>query len=284
MSGIASARCQTTNQNEQYFLRAGQKYDNKTDRRIRAIFEGIDLNRDKEISQEEIDAYEDYLQLKEKNKQRHSEIDPVIAKSNAPIGAAIGGTVAGLVGGAVSTNAIINKISSLSPKECLFDRIFFKKVTEIRHVCYDVGKHWDDYTETITNWVSSPFKKAVVIAGGVALAGLAGYGLYKLVSRSSKVQAAKEEAPKLKAEIKPEDKQIAQLDRQYRSVNEAIERVKEQSNEDLSTEEAFEIVAVTGLFLMMADDDLKRQQREEEEYSDYYKANIENFHNKPAEN
>ena len=49
MSTIASTNTQTAKQNEQYFLRAGQKYNEKTDSRIRPIFEDVDLNHNKEI-------------------------------------------------------------------------------------------------------------------------------------------------------------------------------------------------------------------------------------------
>lgn len=276
MDKVSSSGVQASNQNEQYVLRANLKYNEKTDSRIRAIFEDIDLNKDKVISQGEIDAYKQYLQLKETNDKKREALCSVKTKANLPWTLGIGAGLIGGMAGAVGSHSILKKIGG----KALF------KENIVEHFATGDSKNYfkGDYLYSSVEYISTPLKKALTWGGAIVATGLIGYGIYKLISKSSRVNEAKKEVAKRETEIALENAQIEKLDKQYENVNAAIKKAKAQGNSDLSSEEALEALFFTNILFMMADDDAKRKQKDEEDYEDYYKANMEHSLNKPYEN
>ena len=276
MDKVSSSGVQASNQNEQYVLRANLKYNEKTDSRIRAIFEDIDLNKDKVISQGEIDAYKQYLQLKETNDKKREALCSVKTKANLPCTLGIGAGLIGGMAGAVGSHSILKKIGG----KALF------KENIVEHFATGDSKNYfkGDYLYSSVEYISTPLKKALTWGGAIVATGLIGYGIYKLISKSSRVNEAKKEVAKRETEIALENAQIEKLDKQYENVNAAIKKAKAQGNSDLSSEEALEALFFTNMLFMMADDDAKRKQKDEEDYEDYYKANMEHSLNKPYEN
>lgn len=261
-------------------IEAGQEYDDKTNKKLRTVFKNLDLNNDKKISEEEICAYEDYLQLKELNNKKHEELNAFKSRANAPIKAGACAGIAGFATGAISSNALLKGILKRTSEGSWFNKAFFKEiVTEHFATCDSKNYSIGDHLYTSSEYVGTSLKKGTVIATGVILAGLLGYNIYKLVAKSSKVQEAKQEVAQRKADMEQENVQVKNLDRQYTNINTVrseLQQAEQQKGEELTKEEVMGILFFSTIqYMMESEREMERKQRDEEDYGDYYRENME---------
>lgn len=107
MARIESTGYQAANNNE--ICCVGKKYNDIKDERLKLIFGDIDLNDDKQLSKDEIDAFYNYLNLKDRNYKKHQKLDEAKSDTNKPwIFGGISGVIGGIAG-AIAENSIANK-------------------------------------------------------------------------------------------------------------------------------------------------------------------------------
>ena len=202
------------------YFSAGQKYNDIKNEKFRPIFNDLDLDHDGELSNEEISAYKNYSQLKKDNSRKHEALKSVKHKANSPIISSACAGAAGAVAGAVGSNSLLKTIHNAAKEGSWFNRAFFRETivpvySKSDNKMYSAGEYMFDKIKIS----STPLKKGLVIASGLLLAGLAGYSVYKLVSKSQDVKNAKKEAAECDMALRQEDSQIRVLDRQYQHIN-----------------------------------------------------------------
>ena len=280
MNGVNSANLKTID-NKDTLFKVGQKYSEIEDERLKPIFENLDLNGDKELSKNEIDAFKNYLKLKDENYKKHQQFDKAKWNANKPLYASGISGILGGIAGILTGNKIMKSIyNATDGSPNWFNKTFFKEVVTKHFVTGSSKNHCiGDYLYSTSEVVGTPIKNKLVLVGGFLLAGLAGYGIYKLVSKLSSVQEGKQEKEKLSAELEKEDAQIKKLDAQYKNINiqkESLQKINEQKSDNYTMDDAIETIGFSNIIFMMMDDDMKRQKAaEEERYKKYYKNNIE---------
>lgn len=261
MGGINAASFNTTD-NKQLFS-VGQKYA-KIDDNQKPIFEDLDLNNDKQLSQNEIDAFYDYLKKKDENNIKHQKLAEIKRKANTPwYTGGITGLIAGTAGVIAGNKAIKGIYDMTNGADNWFNKTFIKK-TLIDHFAKFSGKNAceGDWLYSEIKLSGTPIAKALLAAGGILLAGAAGYGIYKYFSNKAFVKESQKEADKLAAELDKDDAQIRKLDEQYKHLNiqeETLQKIKEQKQGDFTWDDAMKTITITNLMLMMMDDDMKRR-------------------------
>lgn len=240
-------------------------------------FKALDLNGDKELSIDEMNNFEKYLKLKDENYKKHQQLDDAKWNANKPLFAGgISGIIVGITG-IITGNKIMKGIyNATKGSPNWFNKTFFKKVVTEHFATATTKNHcMGDYLYSTSKIVGTPLKNKLVLTGGVLLAGLAGYGIYKLVSKLSSKKEAKQEIEKLSAELEKEDAQIKKLDAQYKSLNvqnETIQKIKEQIPDNYTMDDALKTIGIANLIFMMMDDDLKRQKEKEMEHKSSWRS------------
>ncbi len=282
MSGINTTSLNIENKEGLFFV--GQKYSEVSDERLKSVFEDLDLDGNKELSKEELEAFENYLKLKDENYAKRQKLDEIKKKSNTPLFA---GGISGLIGGiagAVSVNGMMKGIYNLTKGSSnWFNKSFFKEVVTNHYATFSSKNSVEgDFLYSTREIVGTPLKNGLLIAGGILAAGLAGYGIYKYFSNKSFVNDSKLEAKKLLSELDKDDANIQKLDEQYKHINiqeETLQRLNKQKTDNYTMDDALKTIGAVNLLFMMMDDDIKRQKAKENENMNYYNNRKDNDYN-----
>ena len=202
---------------------------------FKSCFRDLDLNNNGELSSSEIYSYKNYVKNRNIINELNEELMIHKCRNTTPL---ISGCMAGGVGaiaGGIATHgiltSIVDKLGDFSTywdscrkdfpelmakykDHVLLDDRLLVGINPKKYKIYKAlkGSRWQD-------GIGTGLSRSLTAMGVIAGAALLGYGVYKLVSMHKSVKEAKEQMPKLKAEIEHYDNLIGNLRNQYKNID-----------------------------------------------------------------
>lgn len=182
------------------------------------VFNSIDTSKDGKLSKQEVEDYINYTNLNIQKYVDEAELAKMEEKQdkNKSKGklATWLGTALGFLTGSVATNNILNHIGKNLPDNSWFNKKFYTKTlvesfAKENTYFYEKG----DFLGYEPKFDGTNLKYGIVLAGGLLLAGLAGYGIYKWFS--SKTDKSQEEIEKQTNKIEQNNAQMEILNKKY---------------------------------------------------------------------
>lgn len=208
---------------------ADKSIDDVPEKKFKTMFRDLDLDKNGKLSQSEIDAYKNYLKLRDENCKKHQRYDDASSNAALPtITGIVSGLIGGVVGAVISNKGLSMLMEYLSPTKIygascndLFPGIIAKTkqyVFENGDLLVGTTPLKNKMLKAIQHAEYDTPKNSLIALGGVALGLLAGYGAYKYVSNLSSTKNNKCEAEQLRKELERDDAEIKKLDEQYKHI------------------------------------------------------------------
>ena len=199
----------------------GQRISDVKESIFKDCFRDLDLNRDGQLSANEIESYKNYLKLRDTNEKLHSDLKLCNDTIKGPkqIGAALSwlGGIAGAALTGVGLKGLLNLSKyhfywSKEAKGLAFDKPIYEKMHDLltKDLAY----------ESLPS-LNSGFSKTTILCGALVGTCLCGFGIYKAITKrnAKSIEEAKKRKPQLEIDIKGSDTEVNRLKKRYTHID-----------------------------------------------------------------